>query len=283
MSKQQVGSPVPVRFKTGGIGLIESHHSAGFFMDWRSDRFPKILLIISGSGFLRHGDDRVAFRAPSVCIVPARLRHRLEDQPGHPVSLYGICLEAPAPVDRALAEAVFGAPAVHQPVPAPLADRFKEVLVEERRQAPFGALLQHSLVRHIMVELARLPDPADTAAQPDSRRRVALCAREMQHGFWREQDVDSAAREAGLSRRRFTQLFREIEGESWHARLTRLRLGHAAGVLRGTTLPVSAVAFESGYGDLSHFYRAFRALHGVPPGRFRSPPAQPPRRRRTRS
>lgn len=276
MAKKQVKSPVKVRFNRGGIGLIESHHSEEFFMDWRRDRFPKILFIIDGSGFLHHGKDSMAFRAPAVCVVPAAVLHRFEDQPGHPVSLYGLCLKPPSLAVRRLAAAVFRTPAVHNPMPTRLAGLLRELLVEERRQAPFGALLQTSLVRQVLVELVRLPAPPNQTAPPDSRLRVGLCAREMRDGFWREQDVDSAARKAGLSRRRFTQLFRESEGESWHSRLTRLRLHHAAVVLRTTKLPVRAVAFESGYADLSHFYRAFRAMHGAPPAAFRNSGAKIP-------
>jgi len=145
----------------------------------------------------------------------------------------------------------------------------KKLLAEERLQAPCADVLQISIVQRILVELARWPASSESSP-PESRQRVHMCVREMERGFWREQDIDSVARRAGLSRRRFTQIFRELEGESWHARLTRLRLAHAARLLRTTNLSVRAVAFESGYADLSHFYRAFRDMHEAPPAAFRS-------------
>jgi len=262
-----VQSPVPVRFQPSGIGLIESHHGNGFFMDWRRDRFPKILFIIGGAGILLHGGSRIAFRAYSVCVVPAGLRHRLEDERGRPVSLYGLGLRAPRFADGNLMAAIFREPVVHMHVPPQIPSLFKELLAEERLEAPHAATLQISIVQRILVELARRPSPSP--AQRDSRQSVRLCARAMEHGFWDEQDIDTAARKASLSRRRFTQLFREVEGVSWHSRLTRLRLAHAARLLRATGLSIRAVAFESGYADLSHFYRAFRAEHGVSPAAFR--------------
>lgn len=269
MEKSSGRVPVQVRFKANGIGLIESHHEDNFFMDWRRDGFPKILFIIGGAGTLHHDQGQLAFRAHSVCIVPTNLRHRLQDDQGQPVSLYGLCLRLPTFPARQLEAAVFRGPAVLSRMPPPIATLLKELLAEERLQAEHAEVMQVAIVQRILVELARWPN-SQGSLQPDSRQRVQVCAREMEHGFWNEQDIDTAARRAGLSRRRFTQLFRELEGESWHARLSRLRLTHAARILRTTRLSVRAVAFESGYADLSHFYRAFRTAQGASPAAFRN-------------
>jgi AraC-like DNA-binding protein len=271
-----VHAPVPVRFGPNGIGLIGSHYDEGFFMAWRTDPFPKILLIIEGAGTLHLETDRMAFRAFSVCIIPKGLLHRMEDERGRPVSLYGICLKRAHFADRDLMAAVFHAPAVHAHVPAHLPALFKELMAEERLQAPHADPVQIAIVLRVLVEFARRRT-AHSSLHPDARQRVRLCAREMEHGFWREQDIDTAARKAGLSRRRFTQLFRDLEGESWHSRLTRLRLAHAARLLHTTRLSIRAVGFESGYADLSHFYRMFRAEHGTSPADFRQARDRPRR------
>jgi len=109
--------PVEVHFKPNGIGLIETHHEVDFFMEWRSDGFPKILFVIEGTGALHYAGGRIALRAHSVCIVPARLRHRLEDDRGQPMSLYGICLALPRFADHQLMRSVFRTLAVHFPMP----------------------------------------------------------------------------------------------------------------------------------------------------------------------
>ncbi len=72
-----------------------------------------------------------------------------------------------------------------------------------------------------------------------------------------------------MSRRCFTHLFRLAAGCSWSAYLTRLRIDYACQLLRETSRSVLAIAFESGYEDLSTFYRAFKRHKGLPPREWR--------------
>ena len=116
----------------------------------------------------------------------------------------------------------------------------------------------------------------DSIEMPDSRQRVARAAAEMQRNFWRDQTLDSAARVAGLSRRRFIQLFREMTSESWHGRLERLRIAHARHLFTTTTISIWATAFECGYADLAHYYRTFRKVTGQTLAEVRK--ANPPER-----
>ncbi len=69
----------------------------------------------------------------------------------------------------------------------------------------------------------------------------------------------------GMSRRRFTHLFRQVARSSWSSYLTRLRIDYACQLLRETSRSIIATAFECGYEDLSSFYRAFKRQRGLPP------------------
>jgi len=66
------------------------------------------------------------------------------------------------------------------------------------------------------------------------------------------------------------ELFREVTGESWLSYLRRLRLEHARSLLRDRNRSIAAVAFESGFEDLSSFYRAFKTATGMVPHQWRS-------------
>ena len=58
-------------------------------------------------------------------------------------------------------------------------------------------------------------------------------------------------------------------GEVWVAtRSDGLYTGRAAVKLRTSQLPVSQIAFDAGFGDLSTFNKRFRELFGVPPSRL---------------
>ena len=81
--------------------------------------------------------------------------------------------------------------------------------------------------------------------------------------------LEDAARVAGLSAFHFLRVFRRELGLTPHQFLVQARLRRAQRLLRGSALSVTDVAYEVGFGDLSHFQNTFRRLVGVTPGRFR--------------
>jgi len=81
--------------------------------------------------------------------------------------------------------------------------------------------------------------------------------------------LEDGARVAGLSPFHFLRVFRRELGLTPHQFLVQARLRRAQELLREGSLPVTEVAYEVGFGDLSHFQHTFRRLVGVTPGRFR--------------
>jgi AraC family transcriptional regulator len=55
-----------------------------------------------------------------------------------------------------------------------------------------------------------------------------------------------------------------------HQYLVRSRLRNAARLLADQDRPVTDVAYDVGFGDLSNFVRTFHRAAGVSPGRFRA-------------
>ncbi len=66
-------------------------------------------------------------------------------------------------------------------------------------------------------------------------------------------------------KREFELQFHESPGK-W---LLHRRLSHSATLLRNSPMNVTEIAFESGFEDVSHFSRAFKARYGVPPMAYR--------------
>ena len=83
--------------------------------------------------------------------------------------------------------------------------------------------------------------------------------------YYDHHGLADAARMAGLSQRQFSSLCRTIAGESYLRHVNGVRLRRARELIDRSGMPVSAVAFEVGFEDLSTFYRAFRRHHGGPP------------------
>ncbi len=82
-------------------------------------------------------------------------------------------------------------------------------------------------------------------------------------------DLESAARQAGLSSYHFLRLFAKVLGVTPHQYLVRCRLRHAAKLLAEDARPITDIALDVGFEDLSNFVRTFHRAAGVSPRGFR--------------
>jgi len=113
------------------------------------------------------------------------------------------------------------------------------------------------------------PERQAWAPRPVDRRRAVEAALWMEAHAEEAVPLASLARRAGLSPFHFLRLFTRVLGVTPHSYLVTARLRRAATLLAEPARPVTDVAFEVGFGDLSHFVRTFRRASGVSPGRFR--------------
>jgi AraC family transcriptional regulator len=112
------------------------------------------------------------------------------------------------------------------------------------------------------------PLPPISVTSRDRRRavRVALWLDAHAH---EPLDLEQVARESGVSTFHFLRLFARVTGVTPHQYLVRARLRRAARLLAQGTLPVGAIAYEVGFGDLSNFVRTFHRAAGHAPRDFR--------------
>jgi AraC-like DNA-binding protein len=80
--------------------------------------------------------------------------------------------------------------------------------------------------------------------------------------------LEPLAASVGLSVFQLIRLFRQATGLPPYAYLEQIRIDRAVSMLR-EGVPVSEVAFRTGFSDQSHLTRFFKRLTGVPPGRYR--------------
>ena len=87
-----------------------------------------------------------------------------------------------------------------------------------------------------------------------------------------DQDIslEEAAASVHLSKFYFSRFFRSQTGQTFHAYLNRVRISHAEDLLADTELPVTEVAYQSGFGSIKTFNRQFRAATGTSPSRYRA-------------
>jgi AraC-like DNA-binding protein len=110
-------------------------------------------------------------------------------------------------------------------------------------------------------------ETASVATQ--DRRRAVDAALFLEANADSEVGLEDAARETGLSPFHFLRTFSKVLGVTPHQYLVRTRLRRAARLLADGALPITDVALEAGFHDLSNFIRTFRRAAGVSPREFR--------------
>jgi AraC-like DNA-binding protein len=120
--------------------------------------------------------------------------------------------------------------------------------------------------------------PGVAAPRPSARDRdrVQSAIERIEH----EASVDTSsvaptaladlAADAGVSAFHFLRLFRAVSGVTPHQYVIRSRLNRAVALLLDTAAPVTTVAYDSGFEDLSNFVRTFRRVVGCTPGALRA-------------
>ena len=126
-------------------------------------------------------------------------------------------------------------------------------------------LVDRFLSRNRAAPSVRAPGAADRRRAVDAALWIDAHAEEPVR-------LGTLGRRAGLSPFHFLRVFSRVLGVTPHQYLLAARLRRAAALLAHPDRPVTDVAFEVGFGDLSHFARTFRRSVGVSPGRFRRLP-----------
>lgn len=101
------------------------------------------------------------------------------------------------------------------------------------------------------------------------RQRAVDAAMWIQAHSQDELTLEQISGQAGLSPYHFLRLFSRVLGVTPHQYLVRSRLRHAARMLADGDRPVTDVALDVGFADLSNFVRSFRRAAGVSPRGFR--------------
>jgi len=122
---------------------------------------------------------------------------------------------------------------------------------------------------HRFAALAGGQDVAANRTTAGERRRAVETALWLEANSAEEIGLEAAARQARLSPFHFLRVFARVLGVTPHQYLVRTRLRRAARLLAADDRPVTEVALEVGFEDLSNFVRSFRRAAGATPGAFR--------------
>lgn len=113
----------------------------------------------------------------------------------------------------------------------------------------------------------RAPVPQRSGGLHQENLKAVL--RYVQEHFAEAITVADAAGISGYSEPHFMRFFKQETGRTFSAYLNEYRLRYASFLLKETEDPVSRIAFQCGFGNLSYFTRRFRRQYGVSPREYR--------------
>jgi AraC family transcriptional regulator len=133
-----------------------------------------------------------------------------------------------------------------------------------------GFALEEAALAIVAQVRRALHDGAAPAALPRQDERARAAAHCIETRSAEALTLDEVALAAGLSPFHLLRVFRQAIGVTPHQYLMRTRLMHALRLLRDTRAPVTDVAYDTGWADLSNFNKAFRREFGCSPRSLRS-------------
>jgi AraC family transcriptional regulator of adaptative response / DNA-3-methyladenine glycosylase II len=120
------------------------------------------------------------------------------------------------------------------------------------------------------------PELAPGAAQIDALPRLARAAlSRIEAGYLNDHGVDDLAQSLGVSARHLRRTFESEVGVSPQEAAQSHRIALAKRLVVDTSLPLTQIAYASGFGSLRRFHEAFRARVGRAPSALRRAKAGP--------
>lgn len=108
-----------------------------------------------------------------------------------------------------------------------------------------------------------------TGQDPELLRRLLRAKDRIDAASHEEWPVERLGRVSGVSVAHFARSFKEAFGIPPHRYLLTRRIERAKALLRDTDLPITEIAFESGWRSLGTFGRTFCDVTGESPSEFR--------------
>ncbi|MEM0927618.1 MAG: AraC family transcriptional regulator, partial [Planctomycetota bacterium] len=269
--------PLEENLPPWGVLVLESHHSDDFSMDYREHPFYKFIYVLRGRGVVEIGRRVVHFEEGGIVSVPPRQRNRITDAPDAASSLYVCCIATQVfAFDPSLEKRLpLGALNPSAYLSTRIASSLRRMRYQQGSRYPVRSLSMVSSAMRILewmiqFKASQTKRSEEALKNPfDEQQLMQDYVARLSTEFFEATTIDDAASSIGLSRRSFTHLFQKTTGSTWLSYVRGLAIQHAKHQLAQTDMSIASVAFESGFNDLSTFYRQFKSQVGMSPRKYR--------------
>jgi AraC-like DNA-binding protein len=101
------------------------------------------------------------------------------------------------------------------------------------------------------------------------RERINPVLAYLVENFRNQVSLDAAASLANMTTNAFCKYFKKVTRKTFMETIIEYRLNYAIQQLVQTDKPISEISFESGFGDVSHFYKMFKTKMQLSPLNYR--------------
>ncbi|MEM6364656.1 MAG: AraC family transcriptional regulator [Planctomycetota bacterium] len=275
--------PVSAPILESGVRVFESYHDSIFAMPASRHPYPELLYFRTGRGRIRidvSQHHQTIICSPGQCvIVPSHAAHAIEDDHLCPLSLYGLAIDptkisACAGMDTLLP---IGLIPLQQVLLLDIENRLRRLLYLAAQPEPGSKLATVASAIDVFASLIELNQPRRPAENTTAGSNNSIAETDeiteyiswLDKHFFENVTLDAASAACGFSRRKFTQRFKDRTGKTWLQYVQGLRITHAKRLLDETESDVTSIAFQSGFAELSTFYRVFKRIAGQTPLDFR--------------
>jgi AraC-like DNA-binding protein len=221
----------------------------------RTNRHAAVAVVLRGSFHIRASEGAALATSGALLLKNAGSHHayRHVDDGGDRTLTFGIELDHPF---------------AHLAIPA--SPRTSAAVAFAARALASGDPEALHDAAHAIASLALVLDGNRPYDAPVAHvRRVVRALRYIDAHCAADCSLATLAATAGLSAFHFSRIFRALVGQTPRQYVISARLRTAAAALASTRKPVTEVALDAGFVDLSNFMATFRRAFGVSPRRYR--------------
>lgn len=254
---------IRTRHSLSGLLFSELQYQARRKLPKHSHQLAYFCLLIRGAGEEFYSRRTYRYKPVTITFCPPGVEHRVEigNQGGH---FFSIELDAGW---MARLEQYGGAPdAIVDCQGGDLNWLALRILREIKAPRSCSALAVEGLIMTMLAELVSVR----TLNESRPPRWLCQAVDRLRAEFNQELTIERIATDVGVHPFHFSKVFRRFHGQTVGEFVKRLRVQFSCRQLFDPDVELASVALSAGFGDQSHFTRAFKDLTGMTPGAFRA-------------
>jgi AraC-like DNA-binding protein/mannose-6-phosphate isomerase-like protein (cupin superfamily) len=232
-----------------------------------------IIYVVSGQGQLQLGNQSFDLQPNTIISLKPGLLHKFQDKPKKQMTVFSIYFDPEKSVsNKYIVDYLFNK---NKPFELPIyyaqqtKKNLRQMLHEQSKRPPGYKMAINQLFNLTLLDVYRakleMSKNDNFQNKNDSITRVQTALEHISQNSHQQFSLSEAAKLAKVSQRQFTNICRKITGKSFVKFLNQQRCEKAREFVINTDMPVASIAFETGYEELSTFYRAFKSIYKTSP------------------